>query len=81
MSYRRSTRSPALIGKVGSEEWRVAEGEDSAVAPGEPVSASVPGQVSVTNIVGMVPTKNGKGYWLAGSDGGVFSFGDANPAN
>ena len=23
-------------------------------------------------------TPDGKGYWLVGSDGGVFSFGDAN---
>jgi len=27
--------------------------------------------------VGMVRTPDGKGYWLVGSDGGVFSFGDA----
>ncbi len=29
-------------------------------------------------IVGIAATHSGKGYWLAGSDGGVFSFGDAN---
>ncbi len=28
-------------------------------------------------IVAMVPTPDGKGYWLVASDGGVFSFGDA----
>ena len=28
-------------------------------------------------IVGMAATPDGKGYWLAGHDGGVFSFGDA----
>jgi hypothetical protein len=28
-------------------------------------------------IVGMVPTSNGGGYFLVGSDGGVFAFGDA----
>ena len=28
-------------------------------------------------IVGAAPTPDGKGYWLVGSDGGVFSFGDA----
>ena len=27
-------------------------------------------------IVGMSPTQSGKGYWLAGTDGGVFAFGD-----
>ena len=26
-------------------------------------------------IVGMSPTQSGKGYWLAGTDGGVFAFG------
>src|SRR5476651_1345914 len=28
-------------------------------------------------IVGMATTASGKGYWLVASDGGVFSFGDA----
>jgi ribosomal protein L24E len=28
-------------------------------------------------IVAMVPTPNGKGYWLVAKDGGVFDFGDA----
>ena len=29
-------------------------------------------------IVGMTATPDGGGYWLVGSDGGIFSFGDAN---
>ncbi len=29
-------------------------------------------------IVGIASTTDGKGYWLAASDGGVFAFGDAN---
>jgi hypothetical protein len=28
-------------------------------------------------IVGMAPTRDGQGYWLAGADAGVFTFGDA----
>jgi hypothetical protein len=28
-------------------------------------------------IVGMAPTADGRGYWLVGSDGGIFAFGDA----
>jgi hypothetical protein len=28
-------------------------------------------------IVGMAATPDGRGYWLVGSDGGIFSFGDA----
>jgi hypothetical protein len=33
--------------------------------------------ISVNNIVSIVPTADGAGYWLIGSDGGVFAFGDA----
>ena len=32
---------------------------------------------STPPIVGIVATPNGGGYWLVGSDGGIFSFGDA----
>ncbi|HET6794398.1 MAG TPA: hypothetical protein VFH45_08160, partial [Acidimicrobiales bacterium] len=28
-------------------------------------------------VVGMASTPDGGGYWLAGSEGGVFAFGDA----
>jgi hypothetical protein len=28
-------------------------------------------------IVGMAATRSGGGYWLVASDGGIFSFGDA----
>ncbi len=28
-------------------------------------------------VVGMAPTHDGDGYWLVGSDGGIFAFGDA----
>jgi len=28
-------------------------------------------------VVGMVPTPDGRGYWLVAADGGVFTFGDA----
>jgi hypothetical protein len=28
-------------------------------------------------IVGMAPTPDGKGYWMVGTDGGIFAFGDA----
>jgi hypothetical protein len=50
---------------------------DSVVAFG---SASL-GQTSVANpnapVVGMAPTHDGLGYWLVASDGGIFTFGDA----
>ena len=31
----------------------------------------------IANIVGVVPTTDGGGYWVVGADGGVFAFGDA----
>ena len=41
-------------------------------------AGSLPGLgVHVDNIVGMAVTPDGNGYWLVGSDGGVFAFGDA----
>ena len=41
-----------------------------------PASASIPGCLA-GEIVGIASTASGNGYWLVGSDGGVFSFGDA----
>jgi hypothetical protein len=39
---------------------------------------SVPADhINVNNIVGMAATADGHGYWLVGSDGGIFAFGDA----
>jgi hypothetical protein len=39
---------------------------------------SLPGlNVHVTNVRGVVATTDGKGYWMVGTDGGVFAFGDA----
>jgi len=41
-------------------------------------TSSLPGlKVHINNIVGAVPTSTGQGYWMIGSDGGVFAFGDA----
>ena len=28
-------------------------------------------------MIGLVPTADDRGYWLIGSDGGIFAFGDA----
>jgi hypothetical protein len=42
-------------------------------------AGSLPGiGVHVNNVVGAVPTPDGKGYLMIGSDGGTFAFGDAN---
>ena len=41
-----------------------------------PAEAAIPGCLA-GEIVDIASTKSGNGYWLVGSDGGVFSFGDA----
>ncbi len=43
---------------------------------GDATSYGAPSQVNEP-IVGIAATPDGKGYWLAASDGGVFTFGDA----
>ena len=47
-----------------------------------PFGSTAIGANSVTNanapIVGMAATRDGAGYWLTGSDGGIFSYGDAH---
>ena len=45
-------------------------------AASAPASASIPGCLA-GQIVGSAATPTGAGYWLVGSDGGVFTFGDA----
>jgi hypothetical protein len=38
----------------------------------------VPGlHIHIGNVVGVVATQDNQGYWMVGSDGGVFAFGDA----
>jgi hypothetical protein len=45
---------------------------------GAQFEGSLPGfGIQVGNIVGIAATADNQGYWLAGSDGGIFSFGDA----
>jgi hypothetical protein len=48
----------------------------TAVIVPEAASASIPDCLA-GEIVGIAPTADGNGYWLAGTDGGVFSYGDA----
>src|SRR5664280_1722395 len=45
-------------------------GSSEATAANGPLSLNAP-------IVGVTSTPDGGGYWLVGSDGGVFTFGDA----
>jgi hypothetical protein len=30
-----------------------------------------------SGVIGMAPTLDGNGYWLVATDGGIFSYGDA----
>ena len=53
----------------------VATGMTAVIMP-EAASASIPGCLA-GEIVGIAATADGNGYWLAGADGGVFSYGDA----
>jgi hypothetical protein len=52
---------------------------DTPSPPLAPFYGSLPGLgiTPAAPIVGISATPNGKGYWLVGADGGVFSFGDA----
>jgi len=38
---------------------------------------SMQGRALARPVVGMAPTRSGRGYWLVAADGGIFSFGDA----
>lgn len=43
----------------------------------EPAGSTGPGRKLNAPVVGMVPSADGKGYFMVASDGGVFAFGDA----
>ena len=70
-----------IVGIVESPDGRATSSSD--VTAGCSPSArqyygSLPGnRVSVNNIVGIATTFDGKGYYLVGSDGSVYPFGDA----
>ena len=73
---RRSLGSPPPLTAVGTG-WSARTAACSASVT--PVPRSVPGTHSIhlgAPIVG-IATADGGGYWLVGSDGGVFGFGDA----
>jgi len=61
----------------------VSAGAQTGDAPGSPVPFGNAGALGAAPVptaapmVGMAPTPSGNGYWQVGSDGGIFSFGDA----
>ena len=71
----------ASIGSLVPPTGYPPTGGDGAVfAFGSTYHGSVPGDPSIhlaAPIVGIAPDASGGGYWLVGSNGGVYSFGDA----
>ena len=61
----------ASSSRDGGSAERHLVGHDSAGPLRRRIPASVP-------IVGVAATPTGKGYWLVGSDGAVYPFGDAS---
>jgi hypothetical protein len=51
--------------------------EHETAPAGAQFFGSMSGQTVAAPIVGMAATPDGDGYWLVGSDGGVFNYGDA----
>jgi hypothetical protein len=60
----------------GARVWFATAGGRVLPAPGTPLYGSLGGPPAAP-VVGMSATPSGRGYWLVGADGGVFSFGDA----
>jgi 3D (Asp-Asp-Asp) domain-containing protein len=52
-------------------------GADEVVGFGTTPGLGHPGPTAAGGVVGMAATPSGRGYWLAGEDGGVFAYGDA----
>ena len=61
-----------LVDSTGSPQLDFSWGQVLPYLPGSPGGAGL-----MSPAVGMASTPDGGGYWLAASDGGVFSFGDA----
>jgi len=68
-------------GPAGDGYWEVTDG-GAVLAVREAADDPVPpwygdmSQSAVTNIIGIAGNTNGGGYWLAGRDGAVYSFGN-----
>jgi hypothetical protein len=58
--------------------YRVSDGSGTVLAFGSKNVASSFLTQANGEVVGMTSTPSGRGYWLAGADGGVFAYGDAH---
>ena len=63
-------------GSVFAEAGALYHGGASQYDPSKPAGGANVIHIS-SPVVGIAPTKTGKGYWLAGADGAVYGFGDA----
>jgi hypothetical protein len=63
------------LGRVGSD--RHGGRSDGPPFAATPYAGSTGTLRLAQPIVGLTATPTGGGYWLVGSDGGIFSFGDA----
>ena len=69
--------SARLATPVGSGQATAPPGYQGRLTTLHTTAYGYAGQTIGEPAVGMAPTPDGGGYWLVGSDGGVFSFGDA----
>jgi hypothetical protein len=58
--------------------YRVTDGTGTTLAFGSKHVATSFLTQSNSEVVGIASTPSGRGYWLAGADGGVFAYGDAH---
>ena len=65
-------RHPRLARLLGGPVGRIDLSSGDAVNYGSMAGASL-----AAPITHLVPTPNGKGYWMVAGDGGIFAFGDA----
>src|SRR4051794_22434842 len=65
-------------GAVAGQGWLADAAGGVTSIGGAPEYGSTAGTALKSPIVGITPTESGRGYWLVGHDGGVFSFGDAS---
>ena len=66
----------ALSQAAGSADYILVAGDGAVFPYGQAVASGAPGPMQHT-VVGVARTPSGRGYWMAGADGGIFAFGDA----
>jgi len=76
MRHRHRMLTVVLVGLVGTASVGVPSAPAARLRSGDYGSAA--GLPLQAPIVAFAPTPTGNGYWLAASDGGIFTYGDAN---